>query len=126
MNETPMYAKDKCGYNIAILILQFIYALYNRNYVQLINKSGSLRQYNERYLKKDAVYRPRIFIKMLLSVVESDFNPGKVRSKEQKYLSLLFGLPVAHSGNMDGMEVLPFESLWEEVLRILETNVART
>jgi hypothetical protein len=122
MNETPLYAKDKCGYNIAILIIQFIYALNNRNYTQLIDKAGALKQYNERYLKKDTTYHARIFIKMLLSIIDVNFQKAEAEKIGKKYLNILSALPAVYSGNMDAMEIIPFENLWEEVLGILENN----
>ena len=75
LNNIPIYSKDKRGINVALLIFQFIYMLYEKKFDDAIDRVDALNQYAYRYLRVDSNFRSNCFIKMLTKIHKADFHP---------------------------------------------------
>lgn len=120
INEVPIYAKDKKGLNVAVLILQILILLQNKNYIQITKRTEALYQYTYRNLNKDDAYRSHYFIKMLIAMEKSSFNFEDTVRKTDKYLAKLRMENVQYSPTQSRMEIIPYEDLWKIILELLK------
>ena len=119
MNDVPHFSKDKQGLNLNILILQFLHQLIDeRKHDRLIDRTESLRQYAYRYL--DELPRPRLFIKMLCTIPEADFDPRAIQKRAQRWLDELRQHPLELADQPFEIELIPFEKLWDMAIDILK------
>ncbi|SNR43231.1 MULTISPECIES: hypothetical protein [Hymenobacter] len=118
VQTVPDYSRDKQGYNVAILILQFLYFLRRRDIEGLLARLDGLRKYEQRHLRNPATLRSQLFFRMLLLTVKENFV---ARQCEQKAAPLLEKLRVApQPGEAYGeIEIVPYEDLWAFTLTIL-------
>ena len=122
-NAVPIYAKDKKGYNVSIIVLQLMYLLENREFHQITSRIDALKQYIQRYLKKDEnTYRSNLFLKMIISMDKSEFDYDKTISLTNASYKSLKESSTQYDGNMDGMEIIPFETLWERILELIKQS----
>lgn len=124
VQTVPDYSRDKQGYNVAILILQFLYFLQRRDIEGLLARLEGLRKYEQRHLRNPATLRSQLFFRMLVLTVKENFMPNVC---EQKAMPLLERLKVApQPGEAYGeIEIIPYENLWQftlGILRKLETE----
>ena len=116
LNEVPTFSKDKRGLNIAILILQILFLLDRRDFDGIISRTEALKVYCSRYLRRDENYRSNCFLKMLLTMEKKDFNYENTRKITEKYLKKLQSARFTYRGNLDGLEIIPYEQLWQTIL----------
>ncbi|MBW3131071.1 MULTISPECIES: hypothetical protein [Hymenobacter] len=118
VQSVPDFSRDKQGYNIAILILQFLYYLRNHETDALLARLEGLRKYQQRHLRDAATLRSQLFLRMLLLVVKEDFSLKNSTKKGQSLLERL--REVAQPGEaFSEIEVIPYEDLWLLTLDIL-------
>ena len=120
LNEVPHFSKDKRGLNISILILQVLFLLHDHKYSKIIDRTDALNQYCYRYLRKDETFRSNCFIKMLIKMVEADFN----RIRTERYVEILWNklqsVPIHVAEQGIEVEIIPYEDLWPMVLEMLD------
>ena len=120
LNEVPTFSKDKRGYNIAIIIIQLLFFLLDRKFSKFIDRIDALNQYSYRYLRNDDTLRSNCFIKMMLKIPDTNFHPVAVkRHTEQLYKKLNATKPDIREQSTN-IEIIPYETLWEMVLELLE------
>lgn len=126
LNETPLFAKDKRGMNISILVIQILIYIIEKKYDTVINCTESISQYCYRYFQKKDTQRGNIFIKMLLQIPQNDFNAERITVKSKKYWEKLVALPLALANQSHEIEIIPFEDLWNFIQDSLDKKVTRT
>ncbi len=119
ITSVPEYSKDKQGFNVAILILQFVHFLRKQDAEGLLYRIESLRKYMLVHLKNSYSLRSKIFLKLLMLTVTSDFDVEKCKSKGEKFLQKLVETPAPGDAYAE-IEIIPYEHLWELILLILE------
>ncbi|WP_242928372.1 hypothetical protein [Pontibacter vulgaris] len=117
--SVPEYSKDKQGFNVAILILQFIYFLKKGDAEALLYRIESLRKYILTHLKDAFSLRSKTFLKLLMLTVTEDFNVAKCKNKGDKYLQKLLETHAPGDAYAE-IEIVPYEHLWELILEILK------
>lgn len=118
VQKVPDYSRDKQGYNVAILILQFIYFLRRRDIEGLLARLEGLRKYEQRHLRDPATLRSQLFFRLLLLTVKENFGPEASEKKGAPILEKLKAAP--QPGQAYGeIEIIPYEDLWELTLGIL-------
>jgi len=122
LNEIPTYQKDKRGVHITILILHILFLLLNRKEGEIIDRVDALRLYSYRYLRKNQTFRSNCFIKMLIEMTRADFHPIRTVRYTKDLRSKLDTTPVQLSEQPLEVEIVPYETLWDVVIRILERN----
>jgi len=121
LNEVPIYAKDKRGHNISILILQVLLLLQEERYPEIVDRIEPLKTYNERYLRKDdSTFRSNCFIKMLLELPKNAFHKAAVLRKAQRYRKRLSEVPLNVANQSSEVEIIPYEMLWDMILESLD------
>ncbi|MFD2999491.1 hypothetical protein ACFS7Z_03895 [Pontibacter toksunensis] len=117
----PAYSKDKLGFNVAILILQFIYFLQKGDSEALLYRIESLKKYMLTHLKETFSLRSKTFLKLMILTVTEDFDADACRKKGQKLYQKLVEAPTPGDAYAE-IEIVPYEHLWEHILSILEKH----
>jgi hypothetical protein len=121
LKTIPNHPKDRNGYNVATLVIQFMYLL-REGYVDEVRKRvEELQQYSSTHLDKRHNYRNSIFIRLLSIVTDKDFNFELVQEKGNTYRKKLKKTQIP-GDRFNDLEVIPFETLWDYTLNILKTN----
>lgn len=118
-NSFTGYTKDKQGFNVAILILQFIHFLNKNDSEALFYRIESLKKYSSTHLNDASSLRSRLFLKLLMLTVTEDFDAEACRIKGAKSYQKLSETPTPGDAYAE-IEIIPYEHLWEMILDILE------
>lgn len=122
LNNTPIFANDKRGMNIPILIAQTIILIARQEFNKAMDKIASLQRYTSRYLTHNDAFRSNCFIKMLVQIPISGFHPVAVERKAKKYVDKLHSVPIEVSEQAREVEIIPYEDLWMIVKELLENQ----
>ena len=114
----PDFNRDKRGYHVAILVLQFLHYLRLRKLDEVMLRLERLRKYQQTHLREDATLRSRLFIRLLALLVEKDFNAKACAERGQNLLTKLLETPQPGEAYAQ-IEIVPYEALWELVLKIV-------
>ncbi|TPE43303.1 hypothetical protein [Pontibacter mangrovi] len=117
----PEYSKDKQGFNVAILILQFVYYLHKQDKEALLYRIESLKKYILTHLKDSFSLRSKIFLKLLILIVTEDFDVTACRKKGNKLYHKLLETPTPGDAYAE-IEIVPYEHLWEYILDTLQAQ----
>lgn len=121
LNEVPVFSRDKQGMNVAILIIQTLLLIVKKRYREAIGRIDAIDKYRGRYLYRDkALQRSSIFIKMLLQIPSCNFHKAAVLRRSEKYYEQLKAIPLEVANQAHGIEIIPYEDLWELALASLE------
>jgi len=116
----PLYTKDKRGYNVAILILHIILLLNNNDFGSIIGRMDALRTYRTRYLRAGANKQSSLFFRMLQIMETNHFSYEITKQKSAKYFEKMKSTAAEFSEIQDGLQVLPFDWLWNKILEMLK------
>jgi len=120
INETPIFSKDKSGINIAIIVIKLLLLLQERRFSQVLDEVEAVEQYCYRHLRGDNAQRSYFFLKMLLHVPTSGFDPAVSATKAERFLDKLKEIPLQIANQTHEIEVIPYEALWEIVMESLQ------
>ncbi|MFT2011481.1 hypothetical protein ACMA1I_22615 [Pontibacter sp. 13R65] len=120
-STVPEYSKDKQGFNVAIIILQFMYFLQKGDSEALMYRIESLKKYILAHLKDSFSSRSKIFLKLLILTVVENFDVDECLAKGEKYYQKL--LETSPPGDAYAeIEIIPYEHLWEHVIETLRSK----
>jgi hypothetical protein len=122
LNDVPVYSKQKRSLNISILIIQMLFYLQQNKVNAFIDRMDALNQYTYRYLRNDDTLRSNCFIKMLLKIPDARYHHVAIQRHVQKLYKKLKETPPSISDQTTDVEIIPYETLWEMVLELLEKN----
>ncbi|QDA60874.1 hypothetical protein [Hymenobacter jejuensis] len=120
VQTVPDYSRDKQGYNVAILILQFLHYLRRRDIETLMARLESLRKYQQTHLRDPATLRSQLFFRLLVLTVKKDFDSKASEKHGQAWLARLREAPQPGEAFAE-IEIIPYEDLWALTLNILRT-----
>jgi len=123
LNEVPEFSSDKRWRNIPILIIQLLLLLQNKDYGTVMDKVEALNAYCYRYLRKDHTFRSNCFVKMLILLPKADFHKGRVVHRAKPLLKKLKEAPIQGKDISDGIEIIPYEKLWEFTIELLNNRI---
>lgn len=123
INEITLFAKDKSGMNMSVLIVQILYAIAEKDYKKSSDRIEAIEKYCSRYLKSDATFRSNSFIKMLLQVPQALFHREASIRKTERYFKQLKTVPLQLASQAHEVEIIPYEVLWEMVLDSLDLKL---
>ena len=118
VEEIPAYNKDKEGFNMAILILQFLFYLERGEKELLVLRRDAMKKYMDNHFKENFSYRTRTFYKLLNIVVENKLDLKKIQQKSKYLLNKLKEHQIVGSSYQE-IEVIPYEHLWELLTNML-------
>lgn len=123
LNEVPAFSKDKRGNNINILILHILFLIQGKRYNEIHDRVESLRVYTSRYLRKDDTFRSNCFIRLLMCLPSGNFHKVAVLRKAKPLLDKLQSVPYEKADQPVEIEIIPYETLWEIVLGMLDHKI---
>lgn len=119
----PEYSKDKLGFNVAILTLQFIYLLEKGDTEALLYRIESIKKYVSTHLKDVFSLRSKLFLKLLVLTVVENYDVEKCRRKGEQLYKKLLETPAPGDAYAE-IEIVPYEHLWDLILQILSRKEA--
>ncbi|WP_345221936.1 hypothetical protein [Hymenobacter koreensis] len=125
VQSVPDHSRDKRGYNVAILILQFLHYLQQNNAEALLMRLEGLRKYETAHLRDVSTLRSRLFFRLLQLTVKVDYDPVMCEEKGQALLNRLRDTPPPGEAYSD-IEIIPYESLWVITLELLRNGKLRS
>lgn len=117
-NEIQLYAQDKSGMNVSVMLLPFLFDLLEGRYETCFERIDALAKYRLRHLSDPANRRSHCFVRLLEQIPKCGFSADLVESRTG---SLIQELRTHHlvSGQNYEMEVIPYEVLWDFVCQAL-------
>lgn len=119
LQEVPEHSKDKLGYNVSIIILQFLHGLKHEHYDLLLAKEDSLRKYLNSYLKDSNTERSRLFFRLLIVCIRTGFDSKNTEKKGANWYEKLKNVAIPGDAYAQ-IEIVPYEKLWQLVLALLK------
>lgn len=116
----PSYVRDKAGYNSAVLILHILVLLDKRKWRQVFERLEALEAYRTRHLENKN-RQADCFIRLLVILERSGFDYAKAKEMAIPVEREL-RQAVDSSAALEGLQILPFEWLWNKVLETLNTG----
>jgi len=117
----PEYSRDKRGHNVAILVMQVMYFLRQRDLDAVLLRADRLRKYQQRHLREAANLRTRLFLRLLLLVVDQEFDPVRSARQASALLKQLENAPPPGEAFAE-VEIIPYEALWQLALQELRAG----
>jgi hypothetical protein len=122
VNDVFSLSADKTGLNVSVIILQVLFLLHLEKFEEIIDKKEALKRYVARYLSSKENERSRLFMTMLLRMIENDFSFAKTLEKTGRLQTQLSNLQMNYRASLGGNEIVDYEILWDWVLNTLKTK----
>ncbi|MDZ4840020.1 MAG: hypothetical protein SGJ04_08440 [Bacteroidota bacterium] len=116
LNDIPLFSRDKKGANLAVLILQILILLQDRNYTEIISRTQALRSYYYRNMKDEDYIRNYCFTSMMVKLQQTDFDVSKLQVS--KLLEQMSQTKLKYTSTANRLEIIPYEKLWEITLSL--------
>jgi len=123
--QLPEYSRDKRGHNVAILVLQLLYFLRERNLEAVLMRLERLRKYQQRHLYEPSTLRSRLFLRLLQLIMEKNFDAAQAAERGKNLLQQLRDTPPPGEAFAE-VEIIPYEQLWDLVLGLLQEGPPMT
>ncbi len=126
LNDMPIYAQDKRGGNIPLLILQVLFLLSelgtNKNALDEIqNRLEALRKYTSRNLDPNEEHvRTSLFIQLLLLLPKHVHKPTDLHKAAHELLQKMQGHENELLDTSFETEVVPYERQWDWIMGFVE------
>jgi len=104
----PGLGRDKEGYNISLIIAQLLYFIVQKDEEQYLLRKKLLMRYVKRNIPDESNQRTLYFVEMLR-------RSG--REKDDAMYQKLITIPQTPEQFIEGLEVVPYETLWNEILK---------
>lgn len=119
LNEIEVFSKDKSGMNIAVLIVQLLFSILQKEQGDAADQVEAINKYCTRHLTYRSVRRSYCFIKMLLQIPINHYNYPLIVKKTESLLKELTAIPLKIASQSLEVEIIPYDVLWEIVLSAL-------
>ena len=120
VNDMQVFAKDKQGMNLHLVIIEILSYLSSKQTDSLIERAEALDKYRLRYLQSDEVRRSNYFLKMLLQIPKCAFQKEEILKKTAQDAEALSAIPIKMANQTLEIEILPYDSIWHYILDLLD------
>ena len=103
-------------FTIFLIIAQVLFLLEQKQHTQATEMIDRLKNYANRQLKKEDYFRLIAFIRLLQQLSKADFKFNDLTGTE-KYVARLNEQPFCYRGLISELEVIPYEQLWQIILK---------
>jgi hypothetical protein len=117
----PDYSRDKRGHNVAILVIQVLYFLRQGDLEAVLLRAESLRKYQQRHLREAANLRTRLFLRLLLLIIDEEFDASRSADRGKTLLQQLRESAPPGEAFAE-VEIIPYETLWELALHEVKVS----
>ena len=116
LNSVPSSEQEKQSANVAVIIVQLVHYLFDKDLERYTEKAMTLPEYWQTHLKGSDNIRARCFLKMLEKIYKANFYRVRTEAKVKKDWNLLRRTPPVVPLDVINAEVIPYETLWQIVL----------
>ncbi len=120
LNDPLLFPKDQRIFTVLLVIAQILFFIEKKGYNAVSERIERLKNYANRQLKKEVYYRVIQFIRLLQQLEKADFKVENL-SNVDKYYDRLIETPFAYRGLISELEVIPYEKLWNYILKQLQS-----
>ncbi len=120
LNDPILYPKDQRIFTVLMVIAQILFFIEKKSFNAVTERVDRLKTYANRQLKKEEYFRAIQFIRLLQQVIKAEFDVEKL-SNTEKYYQRLIEQPFFFRGLISELEVIPYDKLWNMVLRKLQS-----
>lgn len=113
--KIPKYDKEREGYNVAIIILQFLYFVEQKELNELAMRRDELKRYMANHFKENFSYRSRTIYKLLNIVVENKLDYKAIQLKSRYLVKKLNENQIVGNAYQE-LEIVPYDHLWDLIL----------
>ncbi len=124
VESVPEYDKEKEGFNAAVLVLQFLFFIEQRQLDELIKRRDVLKGYMANHFKENFSYRSRTMYKLINIVVESKLDLKLIMQKSRYLTKKLDENKIVGSAYTE-LEIVPYEHIWELIVNMLRYHERR-
>lgn len=121
LNDPIIYPKDQRVFTIHLLIGQVLFLVERKHFQQAREVIERLKSYASKQLHKDENYRMIQFIRLLQQLSKADFQLKALTSTE-KFYDRLVDKSFTYRGLISELEIIPFEKLWNHILKKLQVG----
>jgi hypothetical protein len=125
LESLPEYHKDKEGFNVAVLFLQVLYFVEQREIDKIMDRRNELKKYMANHFKENFSYRSRTFFKLINIVVENELNFKQVQLKSRYLVKKLSENQIVGNAYTE-LEIVPYEHLWDLLFSKLKYHEVRS
>lgn len=125
LNQISIYAKDKTGQNAGLKILEMCFYIVRKSEDKLIDRIESIRQYAYKYLRNDEHLRLKIFFRFIITCYDKRYNVIAIKRHTQDIHKRLLANPQELTDSVVDAEIIPFESLWDNILEYIANNYSQ-
>ena len=123
LNNVPVNVRNKRGANIQVLVLQTVLLILQHKFDESMDRVDALSVYCNRYLRDDENLRNNGIFKLLLILINANFDTVVAARKAQKTLAIMQG--AAERGQLNDLELIPYEVVWQILLNYLSQSRGR-
>jgi hypothetical protein len=116
LNDNILYPKDQRIFTVHFVVAQIMYYLDKSNYSAVTERIDRLKNYANRQLKPEEYYRAINFIRLIQQLAKAEYQVEDL-SNVDKYYNRLIDTPFYFRGLVQEMEVIPYEKLWNMMLK---------
>jgi hypothetical protein len=116
LNDNILYPKDQRIFTVHFVVAQIMYYLDKSNYSAVTERIDRLKNYANRQLKPEEYYRAINFIRLMQQLAKAEYQIEEL-SNVDKYYNRLIETPFYFRGMVQEMEVIPYEKLWNMMLK---------
>lgn len=120
VNDMQVFAKDKQGMNLHLIIIEILSYLSSKQTDALIARAEALDKYRQRYLQSEEVRRSNYFLKLLLQIPKCAFRKEEILKKTAQDFEGLSAIPIKMANQTLEIEILPYDSIWTYILDVLD------
>jgi hypothetical protein len=118
LNDPLLYPKDQRIFTVLLVIAQILFLIEKKGYNAIRERIERLKSYANRQLKKEVYFRLIQFIRLLQQLDKADYKVENL-SNVDKYYDRLVDTPFSYRGLITELEVIPYEKLWNFILKRL-------
>ena len=122
VNKVEKLDFDKTGINVSILILQILFLLNEGRFDELFSRRDPIKRYIYRHLYSKENERSRIFLTLLLRIIECEFVYSEVVRSTKRLLNSMRNQEMNYSALLGGNEIIDYDLLWVWALRSMRNN----
>ena len=128
LNDVPTFSDDKRGMNIPVLVVQIALMISLRKNTLLDKRIETIEKYLFRYARRAdaAKYRTNLFIRLLLEIPRCHMNSQALEKRTTLILSNLKKVPLHVISTGYQMEIIPYEVLWLELIKMTDLNAKQS
>jgi hypothetical protein len=119
LRKVPIYHQDKEGYNLSLVILQYLMLASEGNIRTLTDRAEAMAKFVYRNFRRRHEGQSYAFLRTLLLLNNSDFDVKKAKSRAKRYIEEFSAL--SHE-KVDETQILPYEVMWDWITNWLDNS----